>query len=42
MIALNASAFLASFFREKGNEKVRDFLNEACLSVVNLAEVIRS
>jgi ribonuclease VapC len=40
MIALDASAFLAFLFRERGHERVRGFLNEACLSAVNLAEVI--
>jgi ribonuclease VapC len=40
MIALDASAFLAFLFREKGHERVRDFLNEACLSAVSLAEVM--
>jgi ribonuclease VapC len=40
MIALDASAFLAFLFREKGHEKVAAILNQACLSAVNLAEVI--
>jgi ribonuclease VapC len=40
MIALDASAFLAFLFREKGHERVEVILNHACLSAVNLAEVI--
>jgi ribonuclease VapC len=40
MIALDASAFLAFLFREKGHEKVAAILNQACFSAVNLAEVI--
>jgi ribonuclease VapC len=40
MIALDASAFLALLFREKGHERVAAVINQACLSTVNLAEVI--
>jgi ribonuclease VapC len=40
MTALDASAFLAFLFREKGHERVAAILNQACLSAVNLAEVI--
>ena len=40
MIALDASAFLAFLFREKGYERVGAVLDQACLSTVNLAEVI--
>jgi ribonuclease VapC len=40
MIALDASAFLAFLFREKGDERVAGIMSEACLSTVNLAEVI--
>jgi ribonuclease VapC len=40
MIALDASAFLAFLFREKGHERVAAILNQACLSTVNLAEVV--
>jgi ribonuclease VapC len=40
MIALDASAFLAFLFREKSHERVEAILNQACLSAVNLAEVI--
>jgi PIN domain nuclease of toxin-antitoxin system len=40
MIALDASAFLAFLFRERGHERVAAILNRACLSTVNLAEVV--
>jgi ribonuclease VapC len=40
MIALDASALLAFLFGEKGHERVAAILNQACLSTVNLAEVI--
>lgn len=40
MTALDASAFLAFLFREKGHERVGAILNQACLSAMNLAEVI--
>jgi PIN domain nuclease of toxin-antitoxin system len=40
MIALDASALLAFLFKEKGYERVIGILNQACLSTVNLAEVI--
>ena len=37
---LDASAFLVFLFREKGHERVVAISNQACLSAVNLAEVI--
>lgn len=40
MIALDASALLALLFREPGHEQVSAVLDQACLSTVNLAEVI--
>lgn len=40
MIALDASALLAFLFRESGHEQVGVMLDTACLSTVNLAEVI--
>lgn len=40
MIALDASALLAFLFRETGHEQVVSFLNDSCLSTVNLSEVI--
>jgi len=40
MIALDTSALLAFLFREKGHERVTAIMNRACLSAVNLAEVI--
>jgi ribonuclease VapC len=40
MIALDASALLAFLFREKGHERVAGIMSQACLSTVNLAEVI--
>ncbi|MBM3298514.1 MAG: type II toxin-antitoxin system VapC family toxin [Deltaproteobacteria bacterium] len=40
MIALDASAFLAFLFREDGHEKVGAILERACLSAVNLTEVV--
>lgn len=40
MIALDASALLAFLFREPGHERVAAILDTACLSTVNLAEVI--
>jgi ribonuclease VapC len=40
MMALDASALLAFLFREPGHEQVGAILNTACLSTVNLAEVI--
>jgi PIN domain nuclease of toxin-antitoxin system len=40
MIALDASAFLAFLFRERGHEKVGAFMDQACLSTVNLTEVL--
>ena len=40
MIALDASALLAFLLRERGHERVRDLLAEACLSTVNLSEVL--
>jgi len=40
VIALDASAFLAFLFREKGHERVGAILDKSCLSAVNLAEVV--
>lgn len=40
MIAPDASALLAFLFREPGHERVAAILDTACLSTVNLAEVI--
>jgi PIN domain nuclease of toxin-antitoxin system len=40
MIALDASALLAFLFRETGHEQVSALLATACLSTVNLAEVM--
>jgi PIN domain nuclease of toxin-antitoxin system len=40
MIVLDASAFLAFLFREKGWEKVEPLIPEACMSSVNFSEVI--
>jgi PIN domain nuclease of toxin-antitoxin system len=40
MIALDASALLAFLFRETGHERVTPFIDDACLSAVNLSEVI--
>lgn len=40
MIALDASALLAFLFREAGHERVGAVIGDACLSAVNLSEVI--
>jgi PIN domain nuclease of toxin-antitoxin system len=40
MIALDASAFLAFLFREPGHAQVAAVIESACLSTVNLSEVI--
>jgi len=40
MIALDASALLAFLFREAGHERVGALIDDACLSAVNLSEVI--
>ncbi len=40
MIALDASALLAFLFRERGHERVGAVIEIACLSAVNLSEVI--
>lgn len=40
MIALDASALLALLFRERGHERVAVLLDDACLSAVNLSEVL--
>jgi len=40
MIALDASALLAFLFREAGHEQVGALIDDACLSAVNLSEVI--
>ncbi|MEZ5450469.1 MAG: PIN domain-containing protein [Thiolinea sp.] len=39
MIVLDASALLAFLFRETGHEKVADYLEDCCISSVNLLEV---
>jgi len=40
MIALDASALLAFLFREEGHERVSPLIENACLSAVNLSEVL--
>ena len=40
MIALDASALLAFLLRERGHERVRELLGEACMSTVNFSEVL--
>jgi len=40
MIALDASALLAFLFREAGHERVAEEINGACISAVNLSEVL--
>ena len=40
MIALDASALLAFLLRERGHERVRELLSEACMSTVNFSEVL--
>ena len=40
MIALDASALLALLFRETGHAQVAAAVSEACLSAVNLCEVL--
>ena len=40
MIALDASALLALLFHEKGHDRVADAANDACISAVNLSEVL--
>jgi ribonuclease VapC len=40
MIALDASALLAFLLRERGHERVRQLLGEACMSTVNFSEVL--
>lgn len=40
MIALDASALLAFLFREAGHERVESVIETACISTVNLAEVV--
>lgn len=40
MIALDASALMAFLFRETGHELVATELSSACISTVNLAEVL--
>ena len=40
MIAIDASALLAFLFRERGHERVGAVIETACLSAVNLSEVI--
>jgi PIN domain nuclease of toxin-antitoxin system len=40
MIALDASALLAYLFKETGHEQVAQYINDCCLSTVNLSEVI--
>jgi ribonuclease VapC len=40
VVVLDASAFLAQLFREPGHEQVGEELAAACISAVNLAEVL--
>ncbi len=40
MIALDASALLAFLYREKGADKVAAVADKACISAVNLSEVL--
>ncbi|HEV3276752.1 MAG TPA: type II toxin-antitoxin system VapC family toxin [Terriglobia bacterium] len=40
MISLDASALLAFLLRERGHERVRELLSEACMSTVNFSEVL--
>lgn len=40
MISLDASALLAFLLREPGHERVRELLDEGCMSTVNFAEVL--
>ncbi len=40
MIALDASALLAFLFRERGYKRVAEVVEYACLSTVNLSEVL--
>jgi len=40
MIALDASALLAFLLRERGHQKVREILQESCMSTVNFSEVL--
>lgn len=40
MIALDASALLALLFEEAGHEQVASAIGDACLSAVNLSEVL--
>ena len=40
MVVLDSSALLASLFGEPGYERVDDALHTACISAVNLAEVM--
>jgi PIN domain nuclease of toxin-antitoxin system len=40
VIALDASALLAFLFRERGCRRVAELIDEACLSTVNLSEVL--
>jgi ribonuclease VapC len=39
MIVLDASALLAYLFRESGHEIVEKYIEDACISTVNLSEV---
>ncbi|MGH8558913.1 MAG: type II toxin-antitoxin system VapC family toxin [Methylococcales bacterium] len=41
MIVLDASALLAYLFRESGHEMVEKTIEDACISTVNLSEVVR-
>jgi PIN domain nuclease of toxin-antitoxin system len=40
VVVLDASALLAFLFGEPGHDRVQDSLDEACMSTVNLAEVL--
>jgi len=40
MMVLDASALLAFLFRKPGHNKVAEVMSDACISTVNLAEVL--
>ena len=39
MVVLDASALLAYLFKETGHERVAQYIEDACISTVNLSEV---
>jgi PIN domain nuclease of toxin-antitoxin system len=39
MVVLDASALLAYLFKETGHERVSQYIEDACISTVNLSEV---